>query len=276
MRPLLMIGALGLGMVDLAVLNVRVVPALMQAAEAELLHQSGTGDSLVAAASRQPDQGDERASSAGHPPGTARNSWVQNDRRVTSREKDSSDASLPSRVGVRDAGPSQQPPTAADAPSASRAGPARKGNAKAVPQSTKITSDSIEPGRRSHVREGRRVSPDVQQRGRLLGTVSFGFGHAEVRAMARRPLAELARELASRPDGKVLSLGHSDDIGSEAVNLQLGLDRARDVAQTLIELGVPASRIVVESAGESEPRAAPDSPAGRRKNRRVELYWRGE
>ena len=65
--------------------------------------------------------------------------------------------------------------------------------------------------------------------------------------------------------------GHTDDVGSEADNLQLSEDRAKAVRQYLILNGVEGNHVTAKGYGESSPRAENRSEAGRARNRRTEF-----
>ena len=65
--------------------------------------------------------------------------------------------------------------------------------------------------------------------------------------------------------------GHTDADGSEALNLQLGAQRAAAVRDVLVRKGVAPHRLLVESKGESDPVADNTSPVGKQRNRRVEV-----
>ncbi|MCB0623020.1 MAG: OmpA family protein, partial [Saprospiraceae bacterium] len=67
--------------------------------------------------------------------------------------------------------------------------------------------------------------------------------------------------------------GHTDNIGDDEFNQKLGMQRAQAIEQLLLEKGVPAEQIVVESKGRSQPVAPNDTEAGRRENRRVEVRF---
>ena len=66
--------------------------------------------------------------------------------------------------------------------------------------------------------------------------------------------------------------GHTDSLGSEAYNLELGNRRAQAAAFYLHTHGVASQWLIESSAGESEPVAPNSDPAGRAANRRVEIY----
>jgi len=65
--------------------------------------------------------------------------------------------------------------------------------------------------------------------------------------------------------------GHTDLVGTNDYNYNLGLKRAKIVADYLENKGIKASRLVIESKGETEPAADNITDAGRAKNRRTEI-----
>jgi outer membrane protein OmpA-like peptidoglycan-associated protein len=67
-------------------------------------------------------------------------------------------------------------------------------------------------------------------------------------------------------------VGHTDDVGAEALNWELSQRRADAVANYLEAQGISGQRLRTEGRGATEPRAANDSNLSRRLNRRVEIY----
>lgn len=65
--------------------------------------------------------------------------------------------------------------------------------------------------------------------------------------------------------------GHTDDVGSEADNLQLSDKRAQAVREHLLSAGVPQSHVTAKGYGETVPRASNETAEGRRQNRRTEF-----
>ena len=65
--------------------------------------------------------------------------------------------------------------------------------------------------------------------------------------------------------------GHTDNIGSEAYNQKLSENRAKAVMNYFIEKGIGADRLSAIGYGYTRPIASNETPAGRDKNRRVEL-----
>jgi outer membrane protein OmpA-like peptidoglycan-associated protein len=112
----------------------------------------------------------------------------------------------------------------------------------------------------------------------LPGDVLFDFDAATIRRDAVPSLEKLAELIRLTPGAPVTVEGHTDAKGREAYNLELSRRRARAVAEWLGRRpGVGRSRLREEGRGESAPVApneradGSDDPAGRQRNRRVEV-----
>ncbi len=68
---------------------------------------------------------------------------------------------------------------------------------------------------------------------------------------------------------KVSIEAHTDNVGSNAGNIMLGLDRARAVRDYLVSQGVAPARIRIASSGEDAPIAPNTTAIGRQQNRRI-------
>jgi outer membrane protein OmpA-like peptidoglycan-associated protein len=68
--------------------------------------------------------------------------------------------------------------------------------------------------------------------------------------------------------------GHTDDVGDDALNLDLSKRRAAAVLNYFVKKGIDPARITSEGFGETVPVADNKTPAGRALNRRVELNLR--
>jgi outer membrane protein OmpA-like peptidoglycan-associated protein len=66
-------------------------------------------------------------------------------------------------------------------------------------------------------------------------------------------------------------LVHTDAIGQATANWMFSTERAVVLAERLEAAGVPTARLHPHGAGESEPVAQNETPAGRQMNRRVEF-----
>ncbi len=74
------------------------------------------------------------------------------------------------------------------------------------------------------------------------------------------------------PDSKVIVSGHTDNVGSDALNQKLSEERAAKVAQFLVDVGgVPGGRVQSTGKGKNRPVASNESAEGRAANRRVEI-----
>lgn len=114
---------------------------------------------------------------------------------------------------------------------------------------------------------------------RLSFTFRFQDGSTELDRHSRENLADLARllEAGQFRDDRLILAGFSDGSGAASANLDLSRDRAlrvllalKDAAPGLTEDRLP----LVAAFGEAMPMACDETAAGRRLNRRVELWLR--
>ena len=102
--------------------------------------------------------------------------------------------------------------------------------------------------------------------------VSFDVGRAAIKSNFAPILSQFATSLNQNPVSTVTIIGHTDNTGSDAVNNPLSIDRAEAARDYLVSRGVARNRIATDGRGSREPVADNNSPAGRDKNRRVEIY----
>jgi outer membrane protein OmpA-like peptidoglycan-associated protein len=100
----------------------------------------------------------------------------------------------------------------------------------------------------------------------LFATDSFA-----VRTDLRRDLNAVAGNLQAYPNSTIQIVGHTDSDGDAAYNQQLSERRANSIADVLLDAGIPFSRIQTFGRGESQPVASNLDPAGKARNRRVEI-----
>ena len=108
-----------------------------------------------------------------------------------------------------------------------------------------------------------------------LPDVLFDSGQYTVRPSAREKLARLAGIVINYPRLDLRAEGHTDNVGSEALNQHLSENRAQAVRDFLVSQGVTNS-ITVVGMGFRVPVEANTTAVGRQKNRRVELIISGE
>lgn len=82
---------------------------------------------------------------------------------------------------------------------------------------------------------------------------------------------ELKNYLSKYPGKKVTVTGHTDNVGDPETNYNLGLARAKNVADYLVSQGVNADDITHLSKGETEPVADNDTADGSARNRRITI-----
>ena len=112
----------------------------------------------------------------------------------------------------------------------------------------------------------------------LSTALLFPEGGWEVSESGKATLAKVAPTLKGLSGQRIVVKGFTDDVPiGEALgkrftnNVQLSKARADAVAAVLIDQGVPSALITTTGLGESHPVASNATPAGRAKNRRVEV-----
>jgi OOP family OmpA-OmpF porin len=104
----------------------------------------------------------------------------------------------------------------------------------------------------------------------------FDFDKATLKPEGKAKLDDLVSKLGAINLEVIIAVGHTDSIGSVPYNQKLSVRRAESVKAYLVGKGVEANRIYTEGKGKSQPIApntinGKDNPAGRAKNRRVEI-----
>ena len=106
----------------------------------------------------------------------------------------------------------------------------------------------------------------------VVNGIQFDTAKADVKPESTPALQEVANLLKQDPKLKVWVVGHTDNVGSLAANLDLSRRRAAAVVQVLTtQFAIPADRLQPYGDGPYAPLASNDSEDGRATNRRVEL-----
>ena len=115
----------------------------------------------------------------------------------------------------------------------------------------------------------------------LDADVLFDFDKYNLKPEATESLKKVSQVVQSYAQAPLLIEGHTDGMGTHAHNMKLSDDRAASVKHWLVQnAAVPENRITTRGWGETKPVApnknpnGTDNPAGRQKNRRVELTLR--
>lgn len=102
--------------------------------------------------------------------------------------------------------------------------------------------------------------------------VYFDTGKAEIKPESDTTLAEIAKLLNANATMKLHVVGHTDNVGTQASNLELSKLRAAAVVSALVtKHKIAAARIDSAGVGPLAPVATNRTEEGRAKNRRVEL-----
>ena len=118
-----------------------------------------------------------------------------------------------------------------------------------------------------------------EERGLIVSIVAddvmFDPGQATVRHGGAGILQSVAAALHDSPN-RIAVEGHTDDVPINTArfrsNWELSTARATEVLRYLVdELRIPANRVSAAGYGDQHPLAPNDTPAGRARNRRVEL-----
>ncbi len=109
----------------------------------------------------------------------------------------------------------------------------------------------------------------------LSNDVLFDSGQTAVKPDGQRALSEVASVLRTIPNRRFQVAGHTDNVPIETSrfrsNWDLSTARSVEVVRYLTKNGVRPDLLSAAGYGEFDPIAANDTPAGRAKNRRIEI-----
>ncbi len=117
------------------------------------------------------------------------------------------------------------------------------------------------------------LSTGISANGHIVVTgILFDTAKADVKPESKPALDEVVKMLKENASLKVYVVGHTDNVGALAGNVDLSKRRAAAVVQELTsKYGIAAARLAPYGAGPYAPIASNDSEDGRTLNRRVEL-----
>lgn len=105
----------------------------------------------------------------------------------------------------------------------------------------------------------------------MPGNITFAFDSSNLQPQFYPVLDNVASTLNQYNQTVIEVAGHTDNVGTDAYNQQLSVQRANAVAAYLGGKGVIQQRMMIVGAGETRPIASNDTDAGRAQNRRVEI-----
>jgi len=105
----------------------------------------------------------------------------------------------------------------------------------------------------------------------VLNNIYFETGKISLNASSSTDLEKLLQFLKDNPATALEIQGHTDNIGSVALNTKLSLQRATSVVNYLVSKGINKVRLLAKGFGPSVQVALNNTKEGRAKNRRVEM-----
>ena len=102
-------------------------------------------------------------------------------------------------------------------------------------------------------------------------SIRFDFDKANIKPEYRDILNRIAGIMMTLNGYTIAVYGYTDDLGTQAYNLQLSQRRAEAVREFLIRAGISATVMSTKGFGKSDPRVPGDSEQARAANRRVEI-----
>lgn len=109
----------------------------------------------------------------------------------------------------------------------------------------------------------------------LASDILFASGSAALSKDGKAAVEQVAGLLASIPDRSFQVEGHTDNVPIKTAqfpsNWELASSRAVTVVKTMVDAGLPASRVSAASFGDQKPTAANDNADGKALNRRIEI-----
>lgn len=107
-----------------------------------------------------------------------------------------------------------------------------------------------------------------------LNNVFFDTGSDKLKDASKLELSRAIEMINSYPNMTIEIGGHTDNVGSAKMNLDLSDKRAKSVMKYLKERGIPQARMTAKGYGLTVPIATNDTDEGRQKNRRVEIIFK--
>ena len=105
----------------------------------------------------------------------------------------------------------------------------------------------------------------------LDAAILFDSGKYDLKDKTTETIRTLGSMLKTYPHARVIVDGHTDNVGEDAANQVLSENRAKSVEDALRALNVGDIHFESRGFGETAPTETNDTPAGRAKNRRVEV-----
>ena len=118
---------------------------------------------------------------------------------------------------------------------------------------------------------GENPSPRDVARALSIQVVNFELDEALIPEVNKPFLDRAAKLISEVPDMELMIIGHTDNLASDAYNMELSRNRAEAVKEYLVSQGVDATKLTTKGMGESDPIADNSTEQGRFRNRRIEF-----
>jgi outer membrane protein OmpA-like peptidoglycan-associated protein len=105
----------------------------------------------------------------------------------------------------------------------------------------------------------------------ILKNVNFEFNSFNLQWGSDLILKELKNFLIEKPEVRIEITGHTDDVGNDAYNLTLSVNRAKSVYLWLINNGIAMERLTYKGLGKNQPLYQTPDEKLKALNRRVEV-----
>ena len=117
------------------------------------------------------------------------------------------------------------------------------------------------------------MADQIAETGRVaLYGILFDTNKTDIKPESEPTLDEMAKLMKSQPALKLLVVGHTDNVGTFASNMDLSQRRAQAVVNTLVsKYAIAKDRLTPYGVAFAAPIAPNKTEEGRAKNRRVEL-----
>jgi outer membrane protein OmpA-like peptidoglycan-associated protein len=102
-------------------------------------------------------------------------------------------------------------------------------------------------------------------------SIRFDFDKADIKPEYRDVLNRISGILMTLKGFTIAVYGYTDDVGTQAYNLQLSKRRAEAVRDFLVQAGISPTIMSTKGFGKADPRVPGDSEKARAANRRVEI-----
>lgn len=102
-------------------------------------------------------------------------------------------------------------------------------------------------------------------------TLNFLFGGTQLTNESKALLDRILREMELIPVPELAIIGHTDDVGTDAINDKLSLDRANAVLKLIKAKGIDSRIVTVTGRGKRDPAFAARPGVPEPRNRRVEI-----